>query len=93
MLHQRLIQSAAAFAAVAYAYPNPGGCTGACHTHDPGLIQRESDGIYFLFSTGNEISYASAPTLAGPWTEIGSMLPNGSSIDLPGNTDLWVRAT
>ncbi|PGH18305.1 hypothetical protein AJ79_00644 [Helicocarpus griseus UAMH5409] len=76
------------FGGIAYAYAPPGGCTGACNLHDPALIQGD-DGTYFRFSTGNRISYASAPSIEGPWTALGSVLPDGSSIDLPGNNDLW----
>lgn len=81
------------FAALVHGYANPGSCSGACNVHDPSLIQRSSDKRYFRFSTGNKISYASASSINGPWTNIGSMLPSGSSIDLAGNTDLWVSMT
>ncbi|KAL4809885.1 glycosyl hydrolase [Aspergillus unguis] len=77
------------FLAVVQAYASPGACSGACNIHDPALIRRESDGTYFRFSTGNKISYASASSIEGPWTAIGSVLPDGSSIDLPGYDDLW----
>ncbi|KAJ5815792.1 Glycoside hydrolase family 43 [Penicillium robsamsonii] len=77
------------FAALVQGYANPGSCSGACVVHDPTLIQRSSDNLYFRFSTGNKISYASASSIKGPWTTIGSMLPGGSSIDLAGNDDLW----
>ncbi|OJJ36366.1 hypothetical protein ASPWEDRAFT_37937 [Aspergillus wentii DTO 134E9] len=70
-------------------YANPGSCSGACNVHDPGLIQRQSDKVYYRFSTGNKISYAYSSSIEGPWTNVGSMLPDGSSIDLEGNDDLW----
>lgn len=73
----------------ANAYPSPGACTGPCNVHDPALIRRE-DGTYFRFSTGNKISYASAPAVEGPWTALGSVLPDGSIIDMEGRDDLWV---
>lgn len=79
--------------ALAHGYANPESCSGACVVYDPTIIQRSSDSKYFRFSTGNEISYASASSLSGPWTTIGSVLPDGSSIDLDGNTDLWVSST
>lgn len=79
------------FSALTNGYPAPGPCSGSCYIHDPALVRRESDGVYFRFSTGNKISYASAPSIEGPWTDIGSMLPGGSKIPLPGNDDLWVR--
>lgn len=71
-------------------YANPGSCSGACNVHDPALIRRASDGKYFRFSTGNKISYASASSINGPWTVVGSVLPGGSSINIAGNNDLWV---
>ncbi|KAJ5227696.1 hypothetical protein N7489_008404 [Penicillium chrysogenum] len=77
------------FAVLVQGYANPGSCSGACIVHDPTLIQRSSDNRYFRFSTGNKISYASSSSINGPWTNIGSMLPGGSSIDLAGNDDLW----
>ncbi|KAJ5884740.1 hypothetical protein N7495_009250 [Penicillium taxi] len=78
-----------ALAALAQGYADPGSCSGACIVSDPSVIRRVSDGTYFRFSTGDEILYASASSLAGPWTTLGSLLPDGSSIDLDGNTDLW----
>ncbi|GAB1216567.1 hypothetical protein ATERTT37_005783 [Aspergillus terreus] len=83
------VVTAPLLAAAVHGYAAPGACSGACNIHDPSLIRRESDGKYFRFSTGNKISYASASSIEGPWTTIGSMLPDGSSIDLPGNDDLW----
>lgn len=70
-------------------YADPGRCTGACNVRDPGLVQRE-DGMYFLFSTHEKIKYASAKSLSGPWTMVGSVVPDGSKIDLSGRNDLWV---
>ncbi|KAI9370163.1 glycosyl hydrolase [Aspergillus egyptiacus] len=75
-------------AALANAYAAPGACSGACNVHDPGLIRR-ADGVYFRFSTGNKISYAQSSSIEGPWTPLGSVLPAGSSINLPGRDDLW----
>ncbi|PYH91135.1 arabinan endo-1,5-alpha-L-arabinosidase A [Aspergillus ellipticus CBS 707.79] len=75
--------------ALAFGYADPESCSGECVVSDPGLIRRVSDGKYFRFSTGNEISYASSDSLLGPWDVIGSVLPDGSKIDLAGNTDLW----
>lgn len=73
-------------------YANPLACTGTCtNAHDPSVIRRDSDGTYFRFSTGGEIAIHTAPAITGPWTYKGAMLPSGSSIDLAGNTDLWVR--
>ena len=87
---KHLAAPVALFTALVHGYANPGACSGACVVSDPTLIQRTSDKTYFRFSTGNEISYASATNIAGPWTSLGSVLPGGSIIDLAGNTDLWV---
>ena len=74
----------------AWAYANPGTCSGDCWAHDPAVVRRSSDGEYFRFNTGSEIGIWKAPSLTGPWVYQGSTLPSGSSIILAGNTDLWV---
>jgi arabinan endo-1,5-alpha-L-arabinosidase len=84
---------ASCLVALVHGYANPGSCSGACNVHDPALIQRQSDGKYFRFSTGNKISYASSSSIQGPWTVLGSVLPSGSSINLDGKNDLWVSNT
>lgn len=70
-------------------YANPGACTGACWAHDPSVIQRTSDNLYFKFNTGGSIEIVTASSLTGPWTIKGYVLPNGSKISLAGNKDLW----
>lgn len=72
------------------AYSDPGTCSGACWAHDPSVIQRTSDGLYFKFNTGGGIEISTATSLSGPWTRKGVALSSGSSIDIDGNTDLWV---
>ncbi|EPS35030.1 putative alpha-L-arabinofuranosidase [Penicillium oxalicum 114-2] len=89
MAPSTVIASLSLLATLVQGYANPGSCTGACIVHDPTVIQRNSDGKYFRFSTGNKISYASSSSINGPWTNLGSMLPAGSSINLAGNKDLW----
>ncbi|KAJ7466917.1 glycoside hydrolase family 43 protein [Mycena latifolia] len=56
--------------------------------HDPSLVQRE-DGKYFLFTTHDKAGIITADHLAGPWTEVGSIVPNNSTIQLPGRDDIW----
>ncbi|KAJ7213138.1 glycoside hydrolase family 43 protein [Mycena pura] len=56
--------------------------------HDPSLVQRD-DGKYFLFTTHDKAGIITADNLAGPWTEVGSILPNNSTIQLPGRDDIW----
>ncbi|KUI59663.1 putative arabinan endo-1,5-alpha-L-arabinosidase A [Cytospora mali] len=75
--------------AVQAAYPSPGACSGACWAHDPAVVKRTSDGVYFRFNTGSEIGIYKSSSLSGPWTFEGAAIPGGSSIDIAGNTDLW----
>ncbi|KAH8163725.1 hypothetical protein CIB48_g4511 [Xylaria polymorpha] len=73
----------------ALGYANPKTCTGTCtNSHDPAIIRR-SDGTYFRFSTNGKIAVHTAPAITGPWTYKGAAISSGSSIDLPGNQDLW----
>jgi arabinan endo-1,5-alpha-L-arabinosidase len=80
------------FTALASAYPNRGPCTGSCWTHDPGMIQRVSDGKYYRFSTGTGVPISSSPSVKGPWTDLGAALPDGTSIKLENtdSTNIWV---
>ncbi|EPQ57247.1 glycosyl hydrolase [Gloeophyllum trabeum ATCC 11539] len=74
----------------AAAYPNPLALQGpSFFVHDPSLVQRQSDGKYFLFTTHDKGGILTATQLAGPWTEVGSILPNDSTIQLPGRDDIW----
>ncbi|KAK4448758.1 putative arabinan endo-1,5-alpha-L-arabinosidase A [Podospora aff. communis PSN243] len=71
-----------------HSYALPGACSGICtNTHDPSVIIR--NGTYFRFSTGGRIAIHTAPSIAGPWTYKGPLLPKGSMINLRGNQDLW----
>jgi hypothetical protein len=88
-LKSTLVTALAAAVAV-QAYSEPGACSGYCWAHDPAVIQRASDGTYFKFNTGTGIQYATASSLAGPWTIQGYVLPNGSSINNAGSKDPWV---
>lgn len=82
------------FITFANAY-SPGPCSGDCQALDPALIQRQSDGKYFRFSTGGGVSITTADKLEGPWTQQGEALPNGSSIHISGvdSDNLWVSMT
>lgn len=79
-------------ATLASAYADPGPCTGDCWTHDPSMIQRDSDSLYFRFATGTGINTMTSPSLEGPWEDVGAALPNGSIIQLDGvdSMDIWV---
>lgn len=74
------------------AFPNPGPCNGNCWTHDPSMIQRQSDGMYFRFATGFGVNTMTSKSLRGPWKDVGAALPSGSSIILDGvnSTNIWV---
>ncbi|KAK8135587.1 arabinan endo-1-5-alpha-L-arabinosidase A [Apiospora sp. TS-2023a] len=79
----------AILASGATAYTNPGAYSGQCEAHDPSVIQRASDGVYFRFNTGNRTTVWKSNALEGPWENKGAALPKGSSINLEGNQDLW----
>ncbi|KAK4620535.1 Arabinan endo-1,5-alpha-L-arabinosidase A [Fulvia fulva] len=72
-------------------YPPVGACSGKCQgrLHDPAVIYREDTSTYYRFTTNDGLHTATAPSIEGPWTDQGPALPDGSSIDLPGNKDLW----
>lgn len=86
------LASVATLASGASAYANPGACSGQCEAHDPSVIQRASDGVYFRFNTGNRVTVWKSNALEGPWENKGAALSKGSSIDLAGNQELWVRS-
>lgn len=71
-----------------YAEPEP--CTGDCFAHDPGLMQRSSDNVYFRFNTNNQVEIMKADSLSGPWESVGMVLPDGSSIDIADDQGYWV---
>lgn len=65
--------------------PNPEPCSGDCgYVHDPTVVIRQSDGTYFRFATFEDIQIATAPSLQGPWTSQGPVLPNGSLVQVSG---------
>lgn len=81
----------ASFSILASAYTT-GQCSGYCEALDPSVVQRWYDLKYFRFSTGQGIPIGTANNLSGPWKSEGSVLPKGSSINLPNsnNMNLWV---
>lgn len=71
-------------------YPDPIPCLGNCSwIHDPSLYYE--DGTYWRFSTSGNIAVATAPSLKGPWTYKGPLLPKGTSIQVADAQDIWVR--
>jgi arabinan endo-1,5-alpha-L-arabinosidase len=72
-------------AATVQAFANPQPCIGICgYIHDPTVVVRQSDGTYFRFATYDDIQIATAPSLLGPWTSQGPMLPGGSKVAISG---------
>ena len=47
------------------AFPDPLPLSGSAFIHDPSLVQRVSDGKYYLFSTHNRGGILTATNLAG----------------------------
>ncbi|ORY70984.1 glycoside hydrolase, family 43 [Pseudomassariella vexata] len=84
-----VLASVALLSAGVNAYADPGACSGQCWSHDPSVIQRTSDGVYFRFETGSLIGIWKSSALTGPWVYQGAAIPAGSSINLAGNDDLW----
>ncbi|KAI5287292.1 hypothetical protein KEM54_006094 [Ascosphaera aggregata] len=66
--------------AAAAAWPAAGKCYGDCYAHDPSIVQRESDGLYFKFTTREYLEYATSMSLEGPWKIVGYVLPEGSKL-------------
>ncbi|EKD12868.1 uncharacterized protein L3040_007025 [Drepanopeziza brunnea f. sp. 'multigermtubi'] len=89
LLKLHLLVAILAVVPVFAAYPNPEVCAGACWAHDPALIRRDSDGLYFKFNTAGNVEIATSTSLNGPWTLQGFVFTAGSSLDNPGNKDLW----
>ncbi|TVY82168.1 putative arabinan endo-1,5-alpha-L-arabinosidase A [Lachnellula suecica] len=86
-LVRSLVVLAFTAASLVKGYADPGACSGACWAHDPSIIQRTSDGLYYKFNTGSGIEIATSSSLSGPWTIKGYALPSGTSIN--GQADLW----
>ncbi|GAB7358734.1 hypothetical protein MBLNU230_g3963t1 [Neophaeotheca triangularis] len=90
MLFTNILASVAAFTGFAMAQSDPLPCSGICvNSHDPTLIRRESDGLYFRFSTGGRIPVFTAPEITGPWSEVGTVLDGPAAIDNSGRNDAW----
>lgn len=70
-------------------YPDPHPCYGNnSGIHDPSIIYE--DGTYWRFSTSGNIAVATAPSMKGPWTYKGPLLPDGTKIRVAENQDIWV---
>lgn len=71
------------FAPFALAYSPPEPCTGWCfrHLRDPNVVVK--DGVYYRFTTHDNFTVSTAPSISGPWEKRGSVLHNGSMINVP----------
>lgn len=94
----RPVQFFAAAIASAYAspllakrlFPDPEPCTGNCSwVHDPNVYVE--GGTYYRFSTSGNIAVATADDMSGPWVYRGALLERGTSIEIDGKQDIWVR--
>lgn len=75
-----------------YSYPDPQPCLGNCSgIHDPNIVYDSDNGVYWRFTTSNNISIANSDSLEGPWTYQGPLLDNGTSIHVADDQDIWVR--
>ncbi|KAM5544237.1 hypothetical protein V8D89_001897 [Ganoderma adspersum] len=72
-----------------FAVPNPLPGSSDVVVRDPAIWYNPDSKKYFVFSTANNIRIFTSTSLIGPWTQVGSVLPNCSVIDLPGNCALW----
>ncbi|KAL1745689.1 glycoside hydrolase family 43 protein [Schizophyllum fasciatum] len=79
----------ACFALPAFATPNPLPGSSNIVVRDPAIWYNSNNKKYYVFSTDEKIKIFTSSSLTGPWTRQGSVLPNCSSIDLPGNCALW----
>ncbi|EJD53562.1 glycoside hydrolase family 43 protein [Auricularia subglabra TFB-10046 SS5] len=71
------------------AVPNPLPGSENISVRDPAIWYNSNTRQYYVFSTNENIKIFKAPSLTGPWTRSGSVLPNCSIIDLPGRCTLW----
>ena len=58
---------------------------------DPAIWYNSASKKYFVFSTGSGIQIFTSTSLLGPWTNVGSVLPNCTviPISVPTNCGLW----
>ncbi|KAF9261025.1 glycoside hydrolase family 43 protein [Marasmius fiardii PR-910] len=72
------------------AVPNPLPGSDNIVVRDPTIWYNPSSSKYFVFSTGGGIRIFTSPSLTGPWTQVGTVMPTGcSKINHPGNCELW----
>ncbi|RAL12341.1 endo 1,5-alpha-arabinase [Aspergillus homomorphus CBS 101889] len=70
-----------------YPLPNAGNVA----AHDPNILQH--DGAYWLFKGGIHLPMYKAPTLDGPWTQLGTVLDGPSMIPKQNRSRPWAPTT
>ncbi|KAL0068222.1 hypothetical protein AAF712_004607 [Marasmius tenuissimus] len=71
------------------AVPNPLPGSSDITVRDPTIWYNPASKKYFVFSTNEKVKIFTSPSLTGPWTREGSVMPDCSKIDLPGNCTVW----
>ncbi|WP_298458906.1 family 43 glycosylhydrolase [uncultured Cellulomonas sp.] len=61
--------------------------TGDLSVHDPTMVYDPTSGLYVVASTHNSIR--TAPTMNGPWTDVGSVARADWTTSVPNSTTLW----
>ncbi|OJJ48672.1 hypothetical protein ASPZODRAFT_130780 [Penicilliopsis zonata CBS 506.65] len=70
-------------------YPAPN--QGNLHAHDPSIIK--DNGSFYLFKGGHYLPIYKAPSLSGPWTNIGTVFSGPSIIHKVNRTRPWSPMT
>ncbi|CEL04795.1 hypothetical protein ASPCAL05920 [Aspergillus calidoustus] len=63
------------------------------HIHDPSIIYDASTASFYSYSVGPRMLIHQSPTLDGPWTELGSLLPADSIIPKGDRKAPWAPST
>ncbi|KAF9261023.1 glycoside hydrolase family 43 protein [Marasmius fiardii PR-910] len=84
-----LLASLFSVIASVFAVPNPLPGSENIIVRDPTIWYNPDSRKYFVFSTGGGIKIFTSPSLTGPWTNVGFVLPDCSKIDLPGRCEIW----
>ncbi|KAI0701658.1 glycoside hydrolase family 43 protein [Earliella scabrosa] len=84
-----ILASLISLATLAFAEPNPLPGSSNIVVRDPTIIYNPNSRKYFVFSTGEGVKIFTSPSLTGPWTRVGSVLPECSKVNLPGRCELW----
>ncbi|EJD50410.1 glycoside hydrolase family 43 protein [Auricularia subglabra TFB-10046 SS5] len=87
ILAQALLASLAFVAAETYPNPLPGSDDIKCR--DPAMLYNPDTKTYYMFSTGRGVHIFKAPSITGPWSHSGEVMPNCSIVENKGHCELW----